>query len=1099
MFSIESRKLKEMVPTWEEMIKEYKYLKNKKIVMVILIFLFIPIFYFLFYDNSQPIDVYLIPHSHCDFGKTGDYNVYNKTSKILNNVILELYQDREKTFIWAEINYFSKWYNGLNEDIKNIVKKVIDNKQLEFVSGGWVQNDDAVANVDGILEQITQGHIWLKDTFGYTVEYGWQVDSIGYSSITPTLLSKIGIKGLVINGVSDTIKTYLKKAKSMEFIWRGSETVGLGSEVMVTLLNDGYEYTESLNPDSKISMGLRVSHFLKYLKKQAKTIKSNQLIIPLGSNFAYTDAADEFSISKQVIEKILKHKESYRINSIQYSTLSNYFKSVRNHYLSNIDGQHITLFNKDFLPYTTNNNYWTGYYSNQPILKKEIRDTQNLLRNVESLYALATLKNSKIAQLQNQLENIRNEISLAQDHNIIAGTSKGSILKQSFQRIQNSRVNSYNILSNSLELILKNSNGSSKAMAPFKYENVVDIDSLEYDELYSIVFHNSLSWDSDQHVSIRVRSSNRTLIDGLQLIDSISMNPVIIQAIKIQPKGLTCFTSSSNDYSIYSIINIPALGIKTFFLKVNRQYTKKGILSSEMIISKKINATKILISSTLLEFTFDPYGRLQTIRNSDRSEIKNVSLSFSQYKASKGSTYIFKSSGDKEEILVKPDKVIHYDGPLFTQITLIYGNNSMVNCSHTSIIHHRAYRRSIERDKHYYPTERFLETSYSIMGQSDTEKVVSFEINSLPEKHNEFYTDNGIEARRREINTNRGFFQREKKLSSEANYYPVIGYIKVKDTSFVPKKDEYDIKASFNKNEQYTVYVDRTLGATFGNRSIEIMLHRAVGNSDQSRIEGKFYLNFDSIQSQKQVEKKTSLQIEHPPFYMVKKISSIYKYKKNYIISYSPLSKELPDDIHLQSFKTFLNNRIGLRLFNINNNDMDNQKNGKSNEFKLFESLNITSINETTLSFSDLKNHNRGLPSTLDAYLPIVSGESEYHNVIKSKNRYIFKQDNYKFAINQLEFKSFIIESATTQSNTEVYSNFSIFQHDNNRFLYDFSVLPIFINFQDDHNFKAYENTLKIENDSTQENFYLLTLTLIIFVVLIVYLTYKKKVNNKSD
>lgn len=85
-----------------------------------------------------------------------------------------------------------------NDPFREVFKRLVLNKQIEFVGGGWVQNDEvkrllryfvltlsqAVSWYVDVIDQVTLGHEWLAHTFGEhpKVKYGWQIDMFtGYS------------------------------------------------------------------------------------------------------------------------------------------------------------------------------------------------------------------------------------------------------------------------------------------------------------------------------------------------------------------------------------------------------------------------------------------------------------------------------------------------------------------------------------------------------------------------------------------------------------------------------------------------------------------------------------------------------------------------------------------------------------------------------------------------------------------------------------------------------------------------------------------------------------------------------------------------------
>lgn len=77
------------------------------------------------YNDHHKLQVFVVPHSHNDPGwiKTFDDYYNHETKHILSNALRHLRENPEMKFIWAEISYFSRFYEDLGETYKEEVRK----------------------------------------------------------------------------------------------------------------------------------------------------------------------------------------------------------------------------------------------------------------------------------------------------------------------------------------------------------------------------------------------------------------------------------------------------------------------------------------------------------------------------------------------------------------------------------------------------------------------------------------------------------------------------------------------------------------------------------------------------------------------------------------------------------------------------------------------------------------------------------------------------------------------------------------------------------------------------------------------------------------
>ncbi len=55
-------------------------------------------------------------------------------------------------------SFFSRWWEDQSDHVRDAVKKLVADGQLEFVNGGFVQHDEAAAHFVAMIDQTTRGH-----------------------------------------------------------------------------------------------------------------------------------------------------------------------------------------------------------------------------------------------------------------------------------------------------------------------------------------------------------------------------------------------------------------------------------------------------------------------------------------------------------------------------------------------------------------------------------------------------------------------------------------------------------------------------------------------------------------------------------------------------------------------------------------------------------------------------------------------------------------------------------------------------------------------------------------------------------------------------
>jgi len=264
--------------------------------------------------KSQKLQIFVVPHSHNDPGwiKTFDQYYETKTRNILNSAIQKLSQNSNLTFIWAEVSYFSKWWDSIKDDLKKAVKTLLQKGQLEIVTGGWVMNDEASSHYFSMLTQLIEGHEWLLENLNYTPRHSWAIDQFGSSPTMAYLLKNMGFQGMVIQRVHYAIKRYLAQNKMLEFKWEQLWDTSSSDKSLICHVEPFYSYDvpHTCGPDPKIccqfdferlppsrincpwkippqkitndNVAFKSALLLEQYQKKAMLYRTNKLLVPLG-------------------------------------------------------------------------------------------------------------------------------------------------------------------------------------------------------------------------------------------------------------------------------------------------------------------------------------------------------------------------------------------------------------------------------------------------------------------------------------------------------------------------------------------------------------------------------------------------------------------------------------------------------------------------------------------------------------------------------------------------------------------------------------------------------------------------------------------------
>ena len=399
------------------------------------------------YDGrfKDGLTVHVVPHSHNDPGWIKTYHTYysTQTKHILDTVIAALTEDPRRTFIWAEISYFSLWWDDATQQQKEQANKLVAEKRLDFVTGGWVMNDEASVTARATRWHLQEGRDWLKETFGITPQYSWAIDPFGHSAGQAQVLKEMGYKGMLIQRVHYAVKKQLAQKQQLEFQWQtpageifthmmpfysydGPHTCGPDPSICCQFdfarIGGGYSGCPWHKPSVPITdsnVAERSRTWLDQVYKKAMLYRGKHVLIPVGDDFRYQtmdEAHKQFTNYQKMFDWIGANIPAVKVS---FSTLTRYFDAVR------VPAAGLPRLEGSFFPYSDRKqDYWTGYFNSRIFYKGYDRLLESLIAAVESKCPVVDIHLQKRA------------LGIFQHHDGITGTAKSAVVQDYYETMQ---------------------------------------------------------------------------------------------------------------------------------------------------------------------------------------------------------------------------------------------------------------------------------------------------------------------------------------------------------------------------------------------------------------------------------------------------------------------------------------------------------------------------------------------------------------------------------------------------------------------------------------------------------------------------------------
>ncbi|XP_051140278.1 alpha-mannosidase 2-like isoform X2 [Andrographis paniculata] len=768
-----------------------------------------------------------------------------------------------RKFIWGEIFYLERWWRDASKVKQDSLVNLVQNGQLEIVGGGWVMNDEANSHYFAIIEQMTEGSMWLNETVGFIPRNSWSIDPYGYSSTMAYLLRRMGFENMLIQRAHYELKKELALHKNLEFIWRQSWDSEETSDIFVHLMPfRSYDIPNTCGPEPSVccqfdfarmrgfvyescpwgdpvetdqeNLQERALKLLDQYRKKSTLYRTNTLLVPLGDDFRYIsiDEAEAQFRNYQLLFDYINSDPSLNAEA-KFGTLDDYFSTLRDeadriNYSQTVEigsgeiGGFPSL-SGDFFTYADRNqDYWSGYYVSRPFFKAVDRILVQTLRGAEMMMAFV-LGHCQRGQCEKfltsfsyKLISARRNLALFQNHDGITGTARNHVVEDYGKRLHIALEDLQIFLSKAFEVLLgirHDKYDISPAMfEPAQKSSRFDmrpmhkvINALE-GTVQTVVLFNPLEQTRNEVVMVVVERPDVTVLDSNWTCIKSQISP------ELHHDQNSTFTGR---HRVYWKSSVPAMGLQTYYVANGFVGCEKAKPASLRIFSpfkqlvcptyypcSDIGTDIVEISNWHHRLTFNvSHGLLQKISHKD-GHVNVVGEEIAMYSSTGSGAYLFKPRGDAEPITQAGGLMVVSEGHLVREV-YSYPRNEWEKAplSHFT----RIYNSESTLQEYIIEKEYHVE----LLGREFDNRELIVRYKTDVDNKRIFYSDlNGFQMSRRETYD---------KIPVQGNYYPMPSLAFIQDMN----------------GERFSVHTRQSFGvASLKNGWLEIMLDRRLAADD---------------------------------------------------------------------------------------------------------------------------------------------------------------------------------------------------------------------------------------------------------------------------
>nr|XP_046229733.1 lysosomal alpha-mannosidase [Scatophagus argus] len=792
------------------------------------------------------LNVHLVPHTHDDVGwlKTVDQYFYGARNDIqhagvqyiLDSVVDQLLKNPDRRFIYVETAFFYRWWKQQSSSMQQTVKQLVNEGRLEFVNGGWCMSDEATTHYSAVIDQMTMGLRFLNETFGACgrPRVAWHIDPFGHAREHASMFAQMGYDGFFFGRLDYQDRARRMVEQEQELLWRASDSLTPPmADLFTGILPNGYNPPEGFcwdqlcdDPPIRDDPDLEdynvvdvVQRFLTIANGQSTVYKTNHIIMTMGSDFQYENA----NLWYKNLDKLIHYVNAQQTNGSKVNVLY----STPSCYLQELHRTNLTwpLKTDDFFPYADDaHDFWTGYFTSRPALKRYERISNSYLQTCNQLEVLGGPVSRKGPFGEGDSQTMKKAMAVAQHHDAVSGTEKQHVANDYAKRLANGWQHCQVLVSNSLAAL----SGSSAERIYCDNLNISVCPLTESSKKFSVNVYNPLARPVTWPVRLPVNGTAYAVSDASGKSVDCQVVPVSTATWALRRNR------GSAVRELVFQVQAPPLGFTHYTV---------SLLQDEHPPPRVEHRPPTAIQNKFLRVTFDPdTGLLSSLSNLETKQTIKLTQNFFWYNASDGNNS--RSNQPSGAYIFRPNSS--------TPFTI--SKTAKTETIQTSVVQEvrQWFAPWVSQVVRLYADSRALELEWTVGPlpiDDDLGKEVITRLDTSIKTSQYFYTDsNGREVLQRRTDY-RPTWHLKQSEPVAGNYYPINSRAFIKD-------DE----------DQLTVVTDRSQGGgSIYNGSLEIMLHRRLLYDDVRGVGEPLNESSDIYPDGLVVRGRLLLSLDRPP------------------------------------------------------------------------------------------------------------------------------------------------------------------------------------------------------------------------------------------